>query len=408
MADEFNPLAALLSGQQARTQFDINAQQQQAIQLQNQLAEQAGQGGFNPLFSQQFAQLGALDPGLSSNIVSNFLNLSDERKGAFFKDAQKANKLLDQNRVQDIIQLGQNRRRDLLNLDPNADTSDTDLVIGFAQQGLQTGDFSQLRGSLEQAIDLGIDQGFLKDPLGSKIKISSEQTFFNELTKDLSSNRKRLAADIRLGLKARAGTSAQERLGQDVGLTEGVALSQASIAAAKETAKLTSQLKLKPRIQKAVALATAEANLIADNKSLANSNEKALKVYNVGMKSLATSLEATETGIIVGSILPLTVKAQSAEGAIAIMAPLLKKMFRTAGEGIFTDKDQELLMKMIPTRSDKPGAIKFKLRALDAIIRVKLGGAVEQTQLPTAQTEFGITPEEQAELDALEAEFGGR
>jgi hypothetical protein len=69
------------------------------------------------------------------------------------------------------------------------------------------------------------------------------------------------------------------------------------------------------------------------------------------------------------------------------MAPVLKQLFRAAGEGVFTDKDQELLIQMIPTRETNPEARKAMLDNIDAIVRAKLGkgaagNTVDFSQLP--------------------------
>lgn len=64
-----------------------------------------------------------------------------------------------------------------------------------------------------------------------------------------------------------------------------------------------------------------------------------------------------------------------AEGSVAAMAPVLKQLFRTAGEGTFTDKDQQLLVSMLPTRTDTPAARQFKMTNIDNIVRAKLQAA---------------------------------
>ena len=97
-------------------------------------------------------------------------------------------------------------------------------------------------------------------------------------------------------------------------------------------------------------------------------------IYNIGIQALADELSNTATGPIVGSMFALTSNQQSADGAIAAMAPILKQMFRGAGEGTFTDSDQAILLQMIPTRKDSPKARASKLRNIDAIVREKLRG----------------------------------
>lgn len=112
---------------------------------------------------------------------------------------------------------------------------------------------------------------------------------------------------------------------------------------------------------------------LADRK--ANQPNAALEQWVEARKGLEDGLGRTDTGPIVGRLPALTTDQQIAEGSVAATAPILKQLFRTAGEGTFTDKDQELLMKMVPTRTDTPEARKAKIENIDRIIRAKLGGS---------------------------------
>lgn len=95
--------------------------------------------------------------------------------------------------------------------------------------------------------------------------------------------------------------------------------------------------------------------------------------YQAAVKNLESAMSGTATGPISGRMPAVTAAQQTAEGAEATMAPILKQLFRQAGEGTFTDKDQELLMKMVPTRKDHPEARKAKVAMIDEIVRAKLG-----------------------------------
>lgn len=76
----------------------------------------------------------------------------------------------------------------------------------------------------------------------------------------------------------------------------------------------------------------------------------------------------------VGQMLPdMTPARRVASGSRSNMAPVLKDVFRQAGEGTFTKDDQEVLLRMLPGISDSPGARKAKFENLDAIVRSKLG-----------------------------------
>jgi hypothetical protein len=102
-------------------------------------------------------------------------------------------------------------------------------------------------------------------------------------------------------------------------------------------------------------------------------DEKTMRVYVAASNGLLTGLEGATSGPFVGMIPPFTAAQQTAEGSVAALAPVLKQMFRSAGEGVFTDKDQELLMKMVPTRQDLPEARHAKIDNIDNIISKKLG-----------------------------------
>lgn len=99
----------------------------------------------------------------------------------------------------------------------------------------------------------------------------------------------------------------------------------------------------------------------------------AWSMYQEARKGLTGALAGTETGPIIGRAPSFTAAQQTAEGAVSAMAPVLKQIFRVAGEGTFTDKDQELLLRMVPTRTDRPEARNAKLANIDNIIKAKLG-----------------------------------
>jgi hypothetical protein len=94
-------------------------------------------------------------------------------------------------------------------------------------------------------------------------------------------------------------------------------------------------------------------------------------MYDTAMSGLTEALGGTVTGPVAGWLPALTTNQQVAEGSVAAMAPILKQLFRGAGEGTFTDKDQELLIAMLPTRKDTPEARIIKVQNIDAIVRAK-------------------------------------
>lgn len=101
--------------------------------------------------------------------------------------------------------------------------------------------------------------------------------------------------------------------------------------------------------------------------------EKVWNMYATARAGLMNSLEDTATGPIVGRVPAITAAQQTAEGGVSAMAPVLKHLFRVSGEGVFTDRDQQLLLDMVPKRSDLPAARDEKMANIDRIVRAKLG-----------------------------------
>jgi hypothetical protein len=213
MANGFDPVASILAGRQARKQINQMQGQDKLQQLRQALAGQAGEQGFNPAFNQNFQQFSALDPGGASQILSNFNNLSDARQGAFFQDAQRGLELVNAGRIDDAIQLAQNRGNELRRI--GGDTSDTD----FIANALTSGQIDVARNSLQQAVQGGIRGGFLKDPLEEQRRRqpqkSAEQRQFEDLTADLTADEKRQAKLIKLGLSPRAVGSAIQTISRE-------------------------------------------------------------------------------------------------------------------------------------------------------------------------------------------------
>ncbi|WP_428818438.1 hypothetical protein [Microbulbifer sp. MCCC 1A16149] len=100
---------------------------------------------------------------------------------------------------------------------------------------------------------------------------------------------------------------------------------------------------------------------------------KTYNAYRTGMETLEATLGDVFTGPMWGMLPATTEDQQIADGAINNMSQVLKSLFRTSGEGTFTDKDQEILMSMIPTRKDSPGAAQQKIMNLNRLVEAKLG-----------------------------------
>ncbi len=275
-----------------------------------------------------------------------------------------------------------------------AQTALTQRLIQLQKQGRDTTEtveaITQLRNGNPQqvlaevnAIDAAAQQRGLN--LGPQKSVGQQE--FSSLITQAQGDPESLetkAARIKLGLDPRATGSAQITTATTPGLTETVAESDRILKQAGEEGKLEAQRKLKPQIESAVKTAVSGAVQAANQAQEQRSNSKALEVYEIGINGLTDRLSKTTTGPILGRFFALSDEQQAADGAVAAMAPILKQMFRSAGEGNFTDSDQKLLMDMIPTRSDGPEAIKSKLQNIDAIVRAKLGTPSAKQEEPSA------------------------
>jgi hypothetical protein len=108
-----------------------------------------------------------------------------------------------------------------------------------------------------------------------------------------------------------------------------------------------------------------------DDKSATAST--ALSAWEQGIGALETAMSNTVTGPIAGRSPALTDDQQVADASVAALAPLLKQIFRAAGEGVFTNYDQQLLLGMIPDRKINAGARASIIANIDSIVRAKLG-----------------------------------
>ena len=277
-----------------------------------------------------------------------------------------------------FMQALQDRRQSLLD-QGITDTSDTDLAIQTAQSG-NLGGVRQLfdqvlsKGEELNRQDLGLGPERARDVTVPTEIRTREQLLTDATNPDIAdTDPRKISAMIDLGLTPRAGTeTAEERVARDQELAGALSEVDALRAAAKETGKLSAQLGLKPEVDAAVKTAVATATLQADAAKEDRSNQRALNVYDTALVGLVSALGETATGPAVGLMPAITSNQQIADGAVAAMAPVLKQLFRSAGEGIFTDRDQDLLLEMVPTRTDTPDSRVAKLKNIDAIIRAKL------------------------------------
>jgi hypothetical protein len=151
-----------------------------------------------------------------------------------------------------------------------------------------------------------------------------------------------------------------------------------------------------PLLANAVEIARGVARDAAKVTTENRSNASALASYEAAIGGLTNSLDDTFTGPFLGWSPALTSNQQIVDGSIAVMAPVLKGIFRASGEGTFTKDDQEILMAMLPDRKDRPAARIAKLKQVDMVVRAKL----KAKEIPTMEAKpKEITSQE--EFDAL-------
>lgn len=135
----------------------------------------------------------------------------------------------------------------------------------------------------------------------------------------------------------------------------------------------------------------------------------AYNLYQTARQGLLDGLRGTNTGPIMGRVPAFTSGQQIAQGGVAAMAPVLKQLFRVAGEGVFTDRDQQLLLDMIPTRTANPDAITTQMENIDNIVRAKLRmtGPGGGGQMPAGQqAPGGFDPDKEQRYQEWKARQG--
>lgn len=137
----------------------------------------------------------------------------------------------------------------------------------------------------------------------------------------------------------------------------------------------------------------------------AASNQSAWATWQIASENLMASLDNVKgfwglsdgRGALEGFKPAFNTSQQIADGAVAAVAPALKSLFREKGEGNFTDADQALLMRLVPTRSDSPEAAAAKMNNINEIIASKLGVEVDNVPQESAEQ---LQAEAQAAIDA--------
>ena len=169
-------------------------------------------------------------------------------------------------------------------------------------------------------------------------------------------------------------------------------VSRADVASGVNSQGIPIKLKPGEEIDYKKDLKTAEAEVKAesDKKALDIKNVKAMSAFEVGLRSVEETFSKLKTDPITGLFPALTEEAQKAEGSVSAMAPILKSLFRESGEGVFTDKDQELLTDMAPKRTDHPAVVAYKINMLKEIVGAKLGQSTGQVDKTNLKSKYGL------------------
>jgi hypothetical protein len=307
-------------------------------------------------------ELSTLDPELALTIGEQIRARNANDINDYVRDARIGLASLNANDVQGFLSFGQQRLNNLRL--QGRDTTQTENIVNMVARG----DVDQARQILAATVGV-IDRS----------KTSSEERMFANLTEGMSKEDVDKAKRIKLRLDAPAGTSAQERIAIDPTLASQVAGSQAEIQGRKtgaaELARLSAQERLKPGVESLVTSAKERAKAAAKDESVARSNQKALNVYESAVSGLLEDFETASTGPIAGLIPAIGEDERVLEASINIMRPVIKGVVREAGEGTFSDQDQELIDQLIPSRNDTDEVARRKIKRLDAFIRSKLSGS---------------------------------
>jgi hypothetical protein len=171
------------------------------------------------------------------------------------------------------------------------------------------------------------------------VEATAEMRTFAERTEGMSEKEKLMAHRIALGLLPRAGQPTSVYFDRSYSSGAGTAAAAAE-GAANSTAMVNGPLR---------------------------------DQFEFGFSALEQALGGTgQTGKILGNIPGLTTGAQIADNAKALLLPIMKSVFRGAGEGVFTDKDQETLEAMLPTRSMTTEAASQALDSVKMLVSLKL------------------------------------
>lgn len=380
----FNPVQSFNQGLGLGQNIQASQRRNQINALQQGIAQQTAQGGFNPNESLDFQQLAALDPNASAQILSTFDSLSTSRKKAMFQDTREARQLLEKGDGDGFLNVVSSRLDNIERL--GGDPSQTLNVL----QAFNSGDMQGALDMLKRTEQVGIDQNLLSDPLDRELKRAKAKTGGKSAKmRELNSligiaeadpkaeTIKGKAAHIELGLIARVSKTAEERIAEDPNLANKIVQVEADKSGAREGAKLGQQLIHKPKIVSAVKLAEKQAIERGDVLTSLERSEAALPGLMTAVGELK-ELAQISTSTFGGKIFDQAVKqsgfgtTKGATGRAKFIAivnnqvlPLLKETFGAA----FTFQEGESLKA---TMGDPDASPDEKMVQLDAFIAQKV------------------------------------
>ena len=174
-----------------------------------------------------------------------FLQLDDQRKGALFQDARTVNSFLKSGQTGQALNVLSNRANILEQI--GGDTSDTREIADFIARDDIKGAISLL-DSVEEAgmktPNQSTGRAFLDDPrlieaeLARASGVTAETRAFDKLTEGLTSEQRKEATLIKLGLSPRAVGSAIQTI-SDKGIEEQIGKSKATIRQREKFGELT-------------------------------------------------------------------------------------------------------------------------------------------------------------------------
>jgi hypothetical protein len=366
MFDAPNPLEMFMSGQQSAQTLD--AQRMQNLLSQNQVNQLPFMNQFDATKLQQVQQQ------MESQRIQDEASQIDTRNAQVSTAAKEALAMPESRRLPFLVDFANK-------LDPTGEKSKTLLAM-------QAEDPASVTAALEQWASSSTGDG------------PAQVQYLEYLKKGKTPEQKREIDMRAAGLEAKAGTLTQtERSVVDPTMGEAVtkqlgkeAYTKAimseigkleaeggpGIEVAKRLAQSLADIKAQtePTIARDIAFAQQTAKDQAEAAATKAKLNKALTVYSGASNRLMKSLGETETGPIIGLIPAVTGNAKTAERVINQMGPVLKSVFRQAGEGAWTNFDQIALMEIAADRTLEPEARVKVMGALDALVRETAGQPV--------------------------------